>query len=107
MCDPFGWHEIGKEKLEEIRNKLAVFENSTWKDILLIAKKNHHPIAVEDLDAAAQRRLRELGIDDIDSLISLKLSATERMFGIRRDIALSLLWWDPHHLVCPSHLKHT
>ncbi len=84
MCDPFGWHEIGKEKLEEIRNKLAVFENSTWKDILLIAKKNHHPIAVEDLDAAAQRRLRELGIDDIDSLISLKLSATERMFGIRR-----------------------
>jgi hypothetical protein len=107
MRDPFGWHEIEKEKLDEIRQKLASLENSTWNDLLLIAKKQNHSIPVEDLDAAAQRRLHELGLDDIDAVISLRFSGKERVFGIPYNVALSLLWWDPDHLVCPSELKHT
>jgi hypothetical protein len=107
MREPFGWHELGKEKLEYIRQKLRQFENSTWNEILLIGKKQSHSIAVSDLSKEAQQRLTELRIEDVDEVISLHLSGKERVFGVRQDIALALLWWDPEHEVCPSVLKHT
>lgn len=107
MCDPFGWHEIGREKLAEIRSKLASLENSTWNEILVGSKKQNHFISVEDLEPEAQRRLRELRMDDIDQVLSLRLSGEERVFGVKYDIAVSLLWWDPKHHVCKSVLKHT
>ena len=107
MCDPFGWHEITKEKLTEIRQKLAGFENSTWNDILIGAKKQNHFISVTELEPEAQRRLRDLRMDDIDEVLSLRLSGEERVFGVKYDVAISLLWWDPKHLVCKSVLKHT
>jgi hypothetical protein len=107
MRDPFGWHGIGREKLEEIRGKLAFLESSTWNDILLVAKTQNHSIPIEKLEGEAQRRLRDLGLEDIDEVISLRLSGKERVFGIRYDVALSLLWWDEDHRVCRSELKHT
>lgn len=107
MCDPFGWHEITKEKLSEIRTKLAGFENSTWSDLLVKGKKQNHSIPVDKLEKDARDRLVVLRLDDIDQLISLHLTGTERIFGIQHDIALTLLWWDPHHRVCASYLKHT
>lgn len=107
MCDPFGWHEISKEKLTEIRVKLAGFEASTWNEILIGAKKQNHFIAVTDLEPEAQRRLRDLHMDDIDEVLSLRLSGEERVFGVKHDVAISLLWWDPTHKVCKSVLKHT
>jgi hypothetical protein len=107
MCDPFGWHVIDKDKLAEIRTKLAGLENSTWNDILVASKKQNHFIAVADLEPEAQRRLRDLRMDDIDQVLSLRLSGEERVFGIRYDVAISLLWWDPKHQVCKSVLKHT
>ncbi len=107
MCDPFGWHALDKHTLNEIRRKLAEFETRTWNDILLVSKKQNHSISVNDLSAEAKKRLKDLELDDIDEVVSLKLSGKERVFGIRHDVALTLLWWDPHHKVCPSILKHT
>ena len=46
MCDPYGWHELGKEKLSEIRTKLGNFESMTWREILVDANKQNHFIAV-------------------------------------------------------------
>jgi hypothetical protein len=107
MRDPFGWHEISKEKLTEIRSKLAAFENSTWSEILVGSSKQNHPIPVSDLEPEAQQRLRDLRMDDVDEVISLRLSGQERIFGIQYDVAVSLLWWDPKHQVCKSILRHT
>jgi hypothetical protein len=107
MCDPFGWHKLDKDKLDEIRTKLAQFEGQTWNEILLIAKGKNHTIAKSDLSKAARDRLAELRLDDVDYVISLRLSGKERVFGLKHDVALTLLWWDPDHLVCPAQLKHT
>lgn len=107
MCDPFGWHKLEKEKIEEIRTKLGHLESRTWSDILVNAKKLNHTIARDDLSKEAQDRLAELELDDVDSLISLHLSGKERVFGIKTDVALTILWWDPDHTICPSKLKHT
>ncbi len=107
MCAPFGWHEIPKDKLKEICEKLANFESRTWNEILVVSKKQNHTIPIEDLSKEAKARLEELKLDDVDEVVSLHLSGKERVFGIRQDIALTLLWWDPDHKVCPSILKHT
>ena len=46
-------------------------------------------------------------LDNLDELVSLHLSGIERVWGFRMHAVFHVLWWDPHHRVCPSLLKHT
>ena len=105
--DPFGWHKITAEKLIEIKDKIRNFESMTWADILVSAKKNNHSIPIDDLCKTAKERIKDLQLDDIDQLVSLRLSGTERIWGVLQDGVMLLLWWDPDHQVCPSPLKFT
>ncbi|HEX4577773.1 MAG TPA: hypothetical protein VH117_10515 [Edaphobacter sp.] len=104
MCDPFGWHEIDGALLLYIRQKLSNFETMTLNEIL--GAKSHR-VAVESLCKDARDRLDDLGLDDVEELLSLRLSSTERIWGILEHNIVILLWWDPDHLVCPSLLKFT
>ena len=76
----------------------------TWK---AIGTNGSHPVALNDLDKTARDRLAELNLDDIDHLYSLRLSGTERVWGILDRSILKVLWWDPDHQVCPAAKKHT
>ena len=107
MVDPYGWHQIEKAKLQEIQQKLALFESLTWNEILVKAQKQNHSVLRRDLCKAAQDHLVEIGLDDVDELVSLHLSGKERVWGIRSHNVLTVLWWDPDHAVCPSLKKHT
>jgi hypothetical protein len=107
FADPYGWHEVNGATLNAIRVKLSHFESMTWREILVKSKKQNHTVAVENMSNDARKRLREIHCSDVDELISLHLSGTERIWGILREGVLTLLWWDPNHLVCPSLLKHT
>ncbi len=108
MVDPFGWHKIESvEKLREILGKLCELEALSWNEILVIRKKQNHEVDSGDLSKEAQKRLVEIFQDDIDSLVSLRLSGAERVWGIREKAVLKLLWWDPNHQVCPSLKKNT
>lgn len=107
LCDPFGWHEVAKEKLFDIHSKLAAFESLTWKEILLVQKKRNHLIQVEDICKEAKARLAKLRLDDYEEIISLRLSGAERVWGIPQMGALTLLWWDPNHEVYPYELPNT
>lgn len=104
---PFGWHVLELEKLLEIRGKLGSFEGKTWNEFLVAEKSHNHTVPVDQLCAQARRRLEEIGQDDVHSLISLRLSGRERIWGIRQQHILKILWWDPDHQVCPSAHKHT
>lgn len=107
LVDPFGWHILSSTKLHEIRSKIQNFESMTWNEILIEAKKQNHSISTEKICRAAQNRLCELELDDAEDLISLRIGARERIWGIRQSSVLLLLWWDPDHQICPSTLKHT
>jgi hypothetical protein len=102
MCDPYGWHELDQTKLSEIRAKLAELEKLTWNEILVVRKYWNHTIDVSDICKTAQDRLRELGLDDVPQLISIRLSNFERVWGFPLLGALTLLWWDPNHQVYPT-----
>lgn len=102
MCDPFGWHELDSGKLTEIRQRLTELEKLTWNEILVKNRYWNHAVERYRLSPEAQARLRELHLEDQEELVSLRLSNFERVWGIRIEGAMTLLWWDPTHAVCPN-----
>ena len=102
LVDPFGWHKITTSQLYEIREKLKNFESMTWNEILIDSKKQNHSINKSKLCREARKRLKEIELDDVDDVVSLRLKGEQRIWGIRQHNALLLLWWDPDHKICPS-----
>jgi hypothetical protein len=108
LVSPFGWHELDSAKLVAVREKLAHFESMTWGEILVTGKKLNHVVKVHRLCPTARGRLEEIfGAIDVDALVSLRLSAVERIWGILDNEVLQVLWWDSEHEVCPSLVRHT
>jgi hypothetical protein len=97
MGDPYGWHELNKSKLNDIRKRLSALEKLTWNEILVVQKHWNHTIQRGSLTKKVQYRLVQLNLDDLDELVSLRLSSKERIWGFRIDGAMTLLWWDPLH----------
>lgn len=103
----YGWHTLDRNKLIYIKDKLTAFESMTWAEILVKGKKFNHAVEVRELCKDAQNRLEAIRQNDIDELVSLRLSGIERVWGILDQGILTLLWWDPDHSVCPSLPKNT
>lgn len=101
MVDPFGWHKLDGTLLLQIREKLRHFESRTWNDIWVKDKHNNHSVRVEKLCADAKKRLRVVGLDDLDDLWRLRLTGKQRIWGILQQGVFLLLWWDPDHLIYP------
>lgn len=101
----WGWQRATIEVLlKKIIPKLHQFETMTWGGL---EGSDHHFVGWDRLCRAAQRRLEELGREDVSELFSLRMDSRARIWG-QRDVArLNLLWWDPDHQVCPSHMRHT
>ena len=101
LVDPFGWHKLDGATLTYIRERLALFETMTWSEILVRAKKQNHSIKVSSICGSAQQRLEAQSLL-LEDVVSLRLSARERVYGYLDNGVLVLLWWDPEHRVCPS-----
>jgi len=93
--------------LLNVREKLVGFESMTWNEILHGRNTRNHEVDVADFEKAACDDLVAAEMDDVDSMVSLRLSGRERIWGILDRGVLSIVWWDPEHRVCPSRKKHT
>lgn len=114
----WGWRQISPEEwTAQIAEYGKNLETMTWAELLNAAGgrsagTNHHPLPLDDLSKTAQERLVALKLDDADSIFSLRLTATIRVYGIRDGRVFKALWYDKHHgdpkrAVCPSSKKHT
>jgi hypothetical protein len=101
---PWPLHGISSNDHRELLEKLGVFEQSRVSE--LEGSSGIKNIPVENIIPQAQRRLEAIHLDDYD-LWELHIKGEPRMWCIRNGEVLSLLWWDPKHEICPSHLKHT
>ena len=93
--------------LSKIFPKLKEFEKLTWREIEDFKhgeknKTNSHSIEVSKLCKEAQNRLKNLNMDDVDEIYSLRLEGKLRIFGLRELNCLKILWIDREHEVCPS-----
>lgn len=107
MVEPYGWHELDISTLYGIHQKLSQFESMSWKDILVKSRTSNHLVSIDKLCKPARDRLTAMALDDVDEILSLRLSGKERVWGILDRGTVNLLWWDPNHEICPSTLKHT
>lgn len=105
MHGKWGWANVThNEIVNNILSKMGNFEKMKWNEIL---GSNSHEVKSELVCRDAQKRLSELRLDDIESLISFRLTGRQRVWGIRINSVLNLLWWDPEHTVYPSQKRNT
>lgn len=105
MKGPWGWENIATPTdLSMVRTKLSNFENMKWGDI--DGGRNHN-IPVSNICKKAQKRLTAIKLDEFDILYSLHLDGKKRVWGIRDNHVLKIIWWDPDHTVCPVKKRHT
>ena len=105
---PFVDFEVTPGHLKYLFDSLCQLEKRDWNEILVVAKKQNHNVELEQLSKKAQDRLRVLfKLLDFDQLLSLRLTAKERLWGVLDRGVVTLLWWDQNHEVCPSALKRT
>lgn len=100
MDGRWGWSATSQDHLRRVRERLSSFETMTWTRIE--QGTGSHQVGTDRLVKDARDRLTELGQDDIDQLFSLRIQGKIRVWGIRDGAALKVLWFDPHHEVCPS-----
>ena len=97
---------MNAQKLIDIKDKLSSFESRKWSEILAKGEGSHL-VKVDKLSKKAKDCLEKMRLDDVEQLLSLRLSGKERVWGILAEGIVNLLWWDPEHQVCPSLKKHT
>ena len=115
VCDSECWSLSGVIGqgifFSEIFPFLQQTETRTWSEILVQSEKQNHPIDAKTLNPAAQKRLVELHLE-LDSVISLRMTATHRIYGFMVGKVFHILWIDTEHgdngeCVCRSLKKHT
>lgn len=114
-CDQKMWgftkENIGDVFWTEIFPYFKSLETRTWSEILVKSKKNNHSIDVRKLNTIAQKRLTELYVEQ-DSIISLRLQGTHRIYGYMVGKVFNILWYDSEHgdndtCVCRSSKRNT
>lgn len=100
---PWCWKTMDLPTLHRVHQRLSAFERMTYGEI---EGRQNHQIPVKQLGKAARDRLMQLGFDDFDSLLSLRVTKTERIWGVKATNGISLLWWDPEHTVYPMNIAN-
>ena len=104
----WGWGNVeSKAKLLKITDKLKAFETMTWGEIG--KRGDSHSMPKDRITRNAQKNLsgKRIDADELETLHSLRLSSTERVWGIREREVFYILWWDPEHSVYPVEPRNT
>lgn len=102
----WGWGNINQlDVFKTIQDKLKNFESMTWGEIekKLTPKgtPQNHLMSISNICKNAKDRLKQINLDDRDTLYSLRFSNTERLWGIREGEILYIIWWDHDHSIYP------
>ncbi|MEN2710026.1 hypothetical protein ACQKOH_16175 [Sphingomonas sp. NPDC092331] len=95
---PFAWDIHPFDKFHEVVHKLIEFEDKNWNEI---TANGSHPIETSQLSTQARSRLIEIERDDLDYLLSLRLSGPNRVWCVKTGHIIRPLWWDENHQVYP------
>jgi hypothetical protein len=82
-CDtagPFAWTSLNDPEYKQVIEALHEFETKTWQEITATGS---HAIAAYRLDKPARDRLAVIEQDDIDEIMSFRLTGTNRVWCIK------------------------
>lgn len=99
--------------LLKVIKKLNVFESMTWGQIYsdTSGRKNapkNNDKSINTICREAQKSLLNLNLDNLDDTItSLTIDGSTRLWGIRDNATFYIIWIDPNHSVYPVEKSHT
>jgi hypothetical protein len=99
----WGWSRLKpNDKWHEVVKKLDDYQTQKWGGVLLASGgkssgTNNHVLSTANLNDCAQKRLIEIERDDVTDIYSIRLSATERVYGTREQNFFDMLWFDDDH----------
>lgn len=100
-CDCGGrwpWTNLVGDDHHRVIKRLVEFERMT---LAQIRDTHSHEVPIDGICKAAQDRLAEIRLDDLEYLFSLRITGRERVWCIRDINMMNVLWWDPLHEVWP------
>jgi hypothetical protein len=68
---------------------------------------SYHSPAITNISREAKKRLRELRFDDIDVIHSFHITGLCRLWCMKHQNIMCVLWWDRKHEVYSVGKKHT
>ena len=107
----WGWDKLKAPQWKVVLQHLVSFEGLTWANLKQQSGgrrvgTNHHSLEISVLPVDTRKRWAELHLDDFDTVFSLRVSNTLRLYGVRDGRVLQFVWHDPHHGsnrgVCPT-----
>jgi len=102
---PFKCGDFTHDEFTQLWDCLRAFEK---KNIAQLRKAgSFHRTPTPNLSKKAKDRLQEILLDDIDVLYSFHITGTRRLWCMRHENILSILWWDKNHEVYPTPKKYT
>lgn len=89
-----------------IIEKLISYEGMTWDEIIKASGgrshgNNNHFEDISSLSPAAQKRWRELNLEQYDRIFSLRLAGKHRLYGILLNGIFRIIWSDQCHEIYP------
>ena len=96
---PFSLKAISDKDLRAVWKRMREFEQKTIEELRQMG--SHHNPILEILAPDAQKRIRQLRLDDVTELHSFRITGQKRLWCIKLENVYALLWWDPEHQVYP------
>jgi len=112
----FKWPDYGHKEFENLNHFLVKINSISLEELQSKRKFNGSTAfkEVEVLSEAGDREYRDLCQKFGESFTATIYSFSycmdhnrpERIYGIKRDSAIYLIWWDPHHSFCGGTIKN-
>jgi hypothetical protein len=94
------------EQSGNVFRRLGSFETMPWMAIQQAGLGHPIPQDSDGLSGEAPRRLAEISREQYD-LYSLRIFGAGRVWGIKVENVLYVLWWDPNHIIYPWEPRNT
>ena len=99
-CNNFEYNDY-KTLLDRLRS-FELMNYAQFRDA-----KSFHSVPTANISKRAKERLQQIQLDDIDILYSFHITGPCRLWCMKHDNILSVLWWDRNHEVYPIKKRRT
>jgi len=102
---PFSCGKFTYDDFKLLWDKLRAFE--TMSIAQLRQAQSFHSVPTASISREAKVRLEERRLDDVDVIYGFHIMGTCRLWCMKHENILSVLWWDRNHEVYPVKKKRT
>lgn len=102
---PFSCGSFTHNDFTQFWDRLRAFEAKSVAE--LKAAQCFHGVPCANISKKAKERLKEIDKDDLDIVYGFHIMGKCRLWCMKHENILSVLWWDRNHEVYPVPKKHT